>query len=143
MLDYLLERATTWLRLHDLLPRGLTLTIRYGDYETATGRESFRRPVNEAELKGSARERLGRLYQRRLPLRLLGIELAPLGAPDPQPTLFPDPDAEKARRLTACKDTIRQRFGFLAVVSGSTLQLAGQLEHDRDSFQLRTPCLTR
>ena len=41
MLDYLLERALTWLRLHDLLARGLTLSIRYGDYETATGRDTL------------------------------------------------------------------------------------------------------
>jgi hypothetical protein len=60
-----------------------------------------------------------------------------------QPELFPDPAAERARRLSACKDAIRQRFGFMALVSGSALVLAERLEHDRDNFRLRTPCLTR
>ena len=55
------------------------MTIRYGDYESATGRVAFRRPVaEEREFKEAARERFGQLYQRRLPLRLLGVELAPL-----------------------------------------------------------------
>jgi hypothetical protein len=31
----------------------------------------------------------------------------------------------------------------MALVSGSALVLAEQLEHDRDNFRLRTPCLTR
>jgi hypothetical protein len=47
------------------------------------------------------------------------------------------------RRLAACKDAIRQRFGFLGVVSGSSLLLAEKMEHDRDNYRLRTPCLTR
>jgi hypothetical protein len=74
---------------------------------------------------------------------LLGVELAPLGAPDRQPSLFPDPDAERAARLTECKDAIRKRFGFMALVNGSALVLADRLEQDRDNFRLRTPCLTR
>jgi DNA polymerase-4 len=144
MLDHLVDRACTWLRFNGLAAKGLAVTIHYGDYATANGRASFKKPVeDEKELKEAARDRLGRLYQRRLPLRLLGVELAPLGAPDRQPSLFPDPDAERARRLAECKDAIRKRFGFMALVSGSTLVLADRLEQDRDNFRLRTPCLTR
>jgi hypothetical protein len=144
MLDHLVDRACTWLRFNGLAAKGLAVTIHYGDYATANGRASFKKPVeDEKELKEAARDRLGRLYQRRLPLRLLGVELAPLGAPDRQPSLFPDPDAERAQRLAECKDAIRKRFGFMALVSGSALVLADRLEQDRDNFRLRTPCLTR
>ncbi|HZT82076.1 MAG TPA: hypothetical protein VFA26_17750, partial [Gemmataceae bacterium] len=144
MLDYLLERACSWLRFHGLATRGLLLTIRYGDYESAEGRVPFRRPTaSEQELKEAARDRFGRLYVRRLPLRLLGVELAPLTPPDPQPDLFPDPAAERARRLDECRDAIRRRFGFLSLTSGAALHLTGRLEHDRDNFRLRTSCLTR
>jgi DNA polymerase-4 len=81
MLTYLLDRACSWMHFHHLATRGLTVTIRYGDYETATGRESFRRPVeSETRLREAAQDRLHRLYQRRLPLRFLGVELKPLGA---------------------------------------------------------------
>src|SRR5580704_2071812 len=52
MLTYLLDRACSWMRFHGLATRGLGLTIRYGDYETAAGRTSFRRTVeSETELR--------------------------------------------------------------------------------------------
>jgi DNA polymerase-4 len=145
MLDHLLERCCSWLRLHDLGTRSLGVTIRYGDYQGAAGRTPFRRATaDEQELKEAARERLGRLYQRRLPLRLLGVELTALRPMDRQPSLFPDPETERRQRLRACKDAIRERFGFMAVLSGETLLLPAQgLEHDRENFRLRTPCLTR
>jgi DNA polymerase-4 len=144
MLDYLLDRAAAWLRYCDRVARGLTLTIRYGDYESEVGHEVFRRPTaGEAELHAAARDRFERLYQRRLPLRLVGVELAPLVPPDPQPALFADLDAERYRRLAQCKDAIRQRFGFTALLNGSALVLADRLDRDRENFRLRTPCLTR
>lgn len=144
MLDHLLERAVVWLRFHNLAAKGLALTIRYGDYQGEVGRVPFRRPTDsDQELKEAARDRFERLYQRRLPLRLLGVELAPLQPPDRQPGLFPDADAERGRRLAECKDAIRRRFGFMAVLEGSALVLADRLEQDRENFRLRTPCLTR
>jgi DNA polymerase-4 len=144
MLDYLMDRAVTWLRFHDRAVRGLSVTIRYGDYESAVGREAFRRPVHqEAELKEAARDRFERLYQRRLPLRLIGIELSPVVAVDPQLSLFPDPEVERRRRLTACVDQVRQRFGFTSVLNGAALLLTDQMEHDRENLRMRTPCLSR
>jgi DNA polymerase-4 len=144
MLDYLLERAASWLRFQNLAARGLLLTIRYGDYESADGRVTFRRLTqDDRELREAARDRLLTLYHRRLPLRLLGIELAPLAPPDGQATLFPDPEEERAKRLRECKDAIRLRFGFLSLVSGTSLELAARLPHDRDHFELRTPSLCR
>jgi DNA polymerase-4 len=144
MLDYLLERACSWLRFRGLATRGLIVTIRYGDYEGAEGRLPFRRATaDEQELKAAARDRFARLYQRRLPLRLLGVDLQPLTPPDAQPGLFADPDGDRARRLADCKDAIRRRFGFMSLLTGSALQLAGRLERDRENFRLRTPCLTR
>jgi DNA polymerase IV len=144
MLTYLLERACSWMRFHQLAARGLTLTIRYGDYETATGRESFRRPVeNETLLREAAHDRLGRLYQRRLPLRFLGVSLSPLVPPKREPTLFSDDEVQRSQRLREVQDAIRQRYGFTSLLSGATLQLADTLGRDRENFQMRTPCLTR
>jgi DNA polymerase-4 len=144
MLDHLLERAASRLRFRGLACRGLALTLRYGDYRTATGRASFPHPTDEDEpLREAAGERFLQLYTRRLPLRLIGVELAPLRAHTAQPELFPDPAAERARRLTACKDAVRRRFGFMALRSGSSLLLDEHLEHDRENLRLRTPCLTR
>ncbi|HKI33105.1 MAG TPA: DNA polymerase IV [Gemmataceae bacterium] len=144
MLDHLTERAAAWLRFHDRATRGVTVTVRYGDYEFAEGRTVLRRPADgERELKEAARDRLARLYLRRLPLRLLGVTLAPVVAPDAQASLFADPAEERRRRLDECKDAIRQRFGFLALTSGASLVLSEKLERDRENYKLRTPCLTR
>jgi DNA polymerase-4 len=143
MLGYLLERSCSWMRFQDRATRGLVLTIRYGDYESAEGRIAFRRAVDdEAELKEAARERLARLYQRRLPLRFLGVELSPLTAPERQP-LFPDPAADRERRLLQAKDAIRRSFGFTSLLSGEALLLGQRLPRDRENFRMRTPCLSR
>jgi DNA polymerase-4 len=144
MLDHLLDRAVSWLRFNGQVTHGLTVSIRYGDYESAQGREAFRRATDqEAVLKEAARDRLRRLYDRRLPLRLLGVELSPLRTPDRQPDLFPDAATVRDRQLAACKDAVRGQFGFMALVNGSALVLTEEVERDRDNFRLRTPCLTR
>ncbi len=144
MLDHLLDRAASWLRFGGLATRGLTLTLRYGDYRSDQARETFRPAVDdEGRFKAAAHERFSRLYLRRLPLRLLGVELSPLQPAERQAALFPDPTVERARRLAECKDAVRRRFGFMALLSGSALVLNGRLERDRDNFRLRTPCLTR
>lgn len=144
MLNHLLERATLWLRLHDQAARGVCVRIRYADHVTADSRASLPGPSDdETVIRPLAQKRLAKLYVRRLPLRLLGVELSPLGAPDRQAELFADEEREKGRRLLACKDEVRQRFGFMALRSGTSLELAGRLERDRDNYRLRTPCLTR
>jgi DNA polymerase-4 len=144
MLDYLADRAVSWMRFHNLTARGVAVTIRYGDYQGAAGREMLPRPTDqEADLRQAARERFYRLYQRRLPLRLLAIELTSLTPRDCQSVLFPDPRVEQARRLAECKDAIRRRFGFTSLLSGSALLIAQQLDRDRENFRMRTPCLTR
>ncbi len=163
MLDYLVERAGSWLRFQQLAARAALVTIRYGDYQSAEARTTFSYPTDgDRDLQEGIRECFERLYQRRLPLRLLGVVLAPLIASDRQPTLFPlmkkgsgvfstaagsektpDPFVDRARRLAECKDAIRRRHGFTALLSGSALQLADGLDRDRENFRLRTPCLTR
>lgn len=144
MLDHLIERAAAALRPGDQVTRGVTVRLRYADQQWAEGREVLPQPSDdEAELRRAARQRLGRLYVRRLPLRLLGIELSPLLPRDRQADLFPDPRRQRRDRLRACRDEVRSRFGFMALTSGTALELKGRLEHDRDNFHLRTPCLTR
>lgn len=144
MLVNLVERSLSWLRVHDLGARGLTVVLRYGDYRSDEGRVSFPTATREeATLHAAALDRFARLYRRRLPLRLLGVDLGPLQVPLRQGNLFDAAEAEKLARLEAAKDAVRQRFGFLSLQRGSTVVLNEQLDHDRDNYQLRTPCLTR
>jgi DNA polymerase-4 len=144
MLAYLLERACSWLRFQALAARGLTVAIRYGDFQGDDGHETFRLPVaDEKRLQEAARHRFDRLYGRRLPLRFVGVTLAPLVRPDERPCLFTDADEERDRRLAQARDAIRRRFGFTSLLNGATLLVAERLDRDRENFRLRTACLTR
>ena len=139
MLDYLLERATTWLRYQDLATRGLTLFLRYGDYEGTHGHETLTQPTQRDDLlKEAAHARLAKLYTRRLPLRLLGVELTPIVPVDRQRELFANSDAlgdHLQQRLAICKDAIRRRFGFTSLLAGNALWLTDAMEHDRANLR--------
>lgn len=144
MLEHLAERASSWLRLQGLVARGMSLTIRYGDHASTDGRATFRPSTHDdIPIKEALRDCFHRLYRRRLPLRLVGLDLSPLTAAVTQPELFNSGDRERQSRLADCKDAVRQRFGFMALQSGSALVLARDLDRDRDNYHLRTPCLTR
>ena len=144
MLGYLLERASSWMRYHDLAAGGVTVMLRYGDYQSAVGHERLATATQrDDQLREAALERFAKLYTRRLPLRLLGVELTALRPVELQPGLFTDLDDQRHRRLDTCKDAIRNRFGFTALVSGDALALTQTMPHDRRNLHFRTPCLTR
>lgn len=144
MLEHLAERAASWLRFQGLMARGVSLTLRYGDHASTDGRSAFHPATHEdAPIKEALRDCFHRLYRRRLPLRLVGLDLSPLTAAVTQPELFISGDRERQSRLADCRNAVRQRFGFMALQSGSALVLSRNLDHDRDNFHLRTPCLTR
>ena len=144
MLAHLLERAISWMRFNKLATRCLKIYLRYGDHKEAHNNNHFKTACDsDALLHQAAKDKLTSLYTRRLPLRLLGVELAQLEPASTSNLLFIDPEKERADRLAKCKDEIRSRFGFMAVTPGSSLVLAKALGHDRDNFKLRTPCLTK
>lgn len=61
------------------------------------------------------------LWDRRTPLRLLGVALGQITwEDDPQLSFFEDDDREKARKLDRVVDDIRGKFGSGAIVRGST-----------------------
>ncbi len=144
MLAHLLERAILWMRFNNLATRCMKIYLRYGDLKEAHNYQHFKTPCdNNSELLDAAKEKLVKLYTRRLPLRLIGVEFQQLQSAESANLLFPDAEKERGERLAKCKDEIRARFGFMSVTSGNSLVLAKKLDHDRDNFKLRTPCLTR
>ena len=118
--------------------------MRYGDQQTGEGHASIPQSTDdETLLRKTAQDLLIRNYKRRLPLRLLGIELAPLQLAVNEPLLFPDPLASRIQELAACKDNIRERFGFTSLQNASSLLLDKSLAKDRENYRFRTPCLSR
>ncbi|RLT17760.1 MAG: DNA polymerase IV [Planctomycetota bacterium] len=142
--SHLVDRATSWLRLKGQHTRGLKLFMRYGDQQTGEGHASIPQSTDdETLLRKTAQDLLTRNYKRRLPLRLLGIELAPLQLAVNEPLLFPDPLASRIQELATCKDNIRERFGFTSLQNASSLLLDKSLAKDRENYRFRTPCLSR
>jgi len=125
LLDVLLEQVeevAQRLRRHNLQAKTITLKLRYGDFRTVTRSETLAEPTNLTQPLWTTARKLFSLWHKRSggALRLLGFGvsgLAPEGSG--QSTLFPNPEAEKLKRLDRAVDAIRDRYGKRAVHRGS------------------------
>lgn len=74
-----------------------------------------------SEIYSAAEQIFDELWDRRTPLRLLGVALGQITwEDDPQLSFFEDEDREKARKLDRVVDDIREKFGSGAIIRGST-----------------------
>jgi len=124
----LLERSVgvaRELRKCALQARTVHLKVRTGDFKTWTRSKALKEGTDLPDsIVAAARE----MFARRIRLqgkgvRLLGVgvsSLSPVGAG--QVTLFPDPAEEKAHRLAAAADALRDRFGEEAVTRARLLR---------------------
>ena len=112
------EGVARELRRSSLMAGTVHLKVRTGDFKTWTRSKSLKERTDLPEVMvAAARE----LFARRIRLqgkgvRLLGVgvsSLSPAGVG--QASLFPDPAGEKAHRLAAAADALRDRFGEKAV----------------------------
>jgi DNA polymerase-4 len=144
VLYYLTERACRSTRMLGLVPRRVTVKVRYGDgqAETSSGRLSGAR-VLDAAIFGTARDLFLRMY-RRSRVHLVGVVLSGL-APgrDVQQCLYADEAGERMGHLYATLDGIRSRFGHSSVIAGRSIGLMNRLERDTYGYILRTPSLTK
>jgi DNA polymerase-4 len=144
VLYYLTERACRATRTLGLLPRRVTLKVRYGDGEgeTASGR-LWEGRVLDAAIFGAARDLFTRIF-RRCRLHLIGVVLSEfLSARDSQQTLYPDRNSDRLEDLYGTLDRIRSRFGHASVIAGKSIGLMKRLERDSYGYILRTPSLTK
>src|SRR5437867_4254061 len=117
----LLERSegvARELRRSGLAGRTVHLKLRTGDYTTWTRSKSLKVATDLPEaIVAAARELLGRRIRLKgKGVRLLGVGVSSLEpAGSGQVPLFPDPRDEKAHRLAAATDILRDRFGENAV----------------------------
>ena len=103
MPSHLLARACPWMRFHRLATARPDADDPLRRLRDGRGAGGLPAPVaDETALLEAARDRFGRLYTRRSPLRSLGVELSPLEATWREAELFPDPEAERRRRLEEC-----------------------------------------
>ncbi|MGQ0613942.1 MAG: DNA polymerase IV [Planctomycetaceae bacterium] len=144
-LFYLCERAARELRRLGARARTVTVRFSYADHKTREGSATLREPADlDRELHAAAHALFGKLHDRRVRLRRVGVEAAGLvwgGAR--QEALFDAARAQRLVRLTRAVDTIRARHGFHRVVQGPSVALLKELPQTPHGFLLRTASLTR
>ena len=117
----LLERSegvARELRRNGLTGRTVQLKVRTGDFTTWTRSSTLKASTDLPETILAAARQLfaGKIRLQGKGVRLLGVGVSSLErAGSGQAWLFPDPQDEKAHKLAAAADSLRDRFGEGAV----------------------------
>jgi DNA polymerase IV len=124
----LLERSigvARELRKGSLMARTVHLKVRTGDFKTWTRSKALKQSTDLPEaIVAVARE----LFARRIRLQGKGVRLLGVGVSSLEPagagqvSLFPNPVDEKAHRLAAAADALRDRFGEETVTRARLLR---------------------
>lgn len=119
-LTELLEGLGFRLRQRGLLTGRLGLRLRYGDGETAQRQVVLSPTAGDEALLAAGRPLLAALYQRRLRVRKLGVQLDKLLPGDPQLMLF----QSQARQVELYRalDELRSRYGLKVARRASGLE---------------------
>ena len=111
------EHVAQRLRKHAIQARGVSLKIRYGDFQTITRSSTLDTTTNStADIWQAARS----LFDawRFQPVRLIGVTAERLSQGDDQPSLFADPARERQKQLDRVADQINEKFGNRTIKRG-------------------------
>ncbi|NDL67521.1 DNA polymerase Y family protein [Anaerotalea alkaliphila] len=100
------------------------VAIRGNDFKNRSHQRKLAEPTDVTdEIYAVSKRLFAELWDKRTPLRLLGISLTDVTREGHvQQSLFPDENRERARKLDKAVDRIRSRFGSDTIVRGSALQ---------------------
>ncbi len=119
------EGVSRQLRRARLAARTVHLKVRTADFTTWTRARTLPAPTDLTEVLITAARKL---FRERIRLggrgvRLLGLGVSGLAEPDAgQAQLFPNPDEERARRITRAADSVRERLGDDAITRARLLR---------------------
>ncbi|MDP2308959.1 MAG: DNA polymerase IV [Pseudomonadota bacterium] len=111
----LVERVTWRLRRRGARAHTITLKLRYADFTTISRGRSIAPTHAEADVLAVATDLLHGAWSKKSRIRLLGVQLSNLVAPDPQVALFAAPRP----RMGVAIDAVRDRFGYDAIRMGA------------------------
>lgn len=102
----------------------ISIMIRGNDFKDQSHQRKLSRPTDiTSEIYCHAQELFSELWNRRTPLRLLGLSLTDLVRDaSEQLSLFPDAKREQEQKLDHAVDGIRNKYGMRSVVRGSVLK---------------------
>lgn len=115
------EQVGYRLRKHAARARGVTVKIRFGDFQTITRSHTLDAPTDVTEtLYHAARELFNRWAETNFrSVRLVGVSAYPLtDRAGGQAEMFPDPRKEKQKKLDSTLDQITTRFGKRTIHRG-------------------------
>lgn len=100
------------------------VTIRGNDFKNHSHQHTLSEATDiTSEIYEISKKLFSELWDKRTPLRLLGISLTQITAEDnTQLSFFPTENREKERRIDKAMDSIRSRFGSETVVRASNYQ---------------------
>jgi len=104
------EQVGRRLRRHGLWARGISLKIRFGEFETITRSATFESPTDSTHELWQAARGVFDVWPFQ-PVRLIGLGAERLSSGPAQLSLFSDPDRERHRKIDAVADQINDRFG--------------------------------
>jgi DNA polymerase-4 len=143
LIEYLSERIGSTLREYGKQARTLGLRIRYVDHFSAHQTVRITKPTNdERELLAAANDLFGKLFTRRVAVRLVGVSVSNLETDKRQHELF-DINANRRWYLNRGLDSVRGRYGWNAVFYGKGLALREHYATKPNGLVLSTPCLSR
>ncbi len=141
-LQYLTERIASKLREQALLARRVGVKIRYADFTQHQHTTALRHPTDGAtELFEAVQALVQRTPFRRQRVRHVGVQVTHLQWRHGQPRLFDEHQREEL--LDAAVDTIRQKYGFMAILPANTLALRQKYRMEKSGYILHSPALTR
>ena len=140
---YLLERAASKLRTLDKKAASIKIKFRYADFETVEGASPLRPASHdESGIFPTVEMMFGRLFTRRIGIRLVGVTLGNLKGYADNESLIKDP-RERNRNLLRGLDAARRKSGFFSLMTGRTFSLAERYERGDTGYVLRTPGLSQ
>jgi DNA polymerase-4 len=110
------EHVSARLRRHKLFARGVTVKIRFGDFQTITRAATLDAATDTTQpIWHAARDLFNEWAKHFKPVRLIGVTATRLTRGEPQLELFEDEAAKKQQRVDRAVDQITARFGSDAI----------------------------
>ncbi len=110
------EQVSARLRKHKLFARGVTVKIRYGDFQTVTRAKTLEAAADTTQpIWHAARELFDTWAREFKPVRLIGVTATKLTRGEGQLELFGSAETERQRRVDRAVDLIPAGFGRAAI----------------------------
>lgn len=115
----MVDKLAFELRKQQKVASKVTVKIRYSNFETHTKQGTVVSTASDRVLTEKVMQLFGKLYSRRMLIRLIGVKFSDLASGSTQIDLFDD--AIKDINLSRAMDSIRNRFGADAVMKAISL----------------------